>query len=1030
MGECDIRITSTHVRQDDAIASICGRAYAMDLCPNSGAKKYVTLKCMNTENKHTCSPQEHFHYMTSTDRHMYEILLDNEPSRLFFDLERPWNEGDIDVEFFIGKLHQFVQNNPMFSRVAVLRSNRTNVKYSCHLIFPDMIFNRIKTDMKMFVHIFNNLYVNNSRVAFTDPKTGLPRTEIDTSVYSLNRNFRFMGQSKLADTISRRIPFTFSYLESTPTIIPCDTMIQGMWLPKIPNITTLSELNIPIPDYVDIYKGKVWSVYMKRHKRKPNNNTFLIKEVIYQPNKEPLIITKDRDILDALDVQALRNIDFTEAFLPVLASLTTSTELTDTELEEWTDFSKDIKKKRIVREAKNVSKDRTTCAYAIEFLRQKVGRKVLDQRTGVRRRILHDEEERCKFPTDKHGWTVVQSGDDLRLLLQGLENQDNKFIGTYNERRRIIRITGRMGVGKTKAILRYATDRLRRGKVQQVAYVAPRQLLVSNTANSIRNMYPSKAKRFSFKVKEFYHNSYDKIIERERKNQEATSKSSPTFTCACVNSVECIPNTLDILILDEIAMSVGNVFIEWSKRAYNHCYSQIDLERDMYSLLKLRDIMKKSRVAILIDAAMTPLLLKAYTCMWEWPLKVEDMLKENILPGPKTMKQWYLWFKNKKYYIKDGIPCYDPSNRKTCIQMNPLDVVVIPPCIENQSIFTKLVEFPDFPTLLDDLLYNLFEQDKKIVVYVSATFYGHKIASDIAAQHSQLNKDQPLPNVVYFSSTTPADLTKDEAVKIMVREARCAIVSSVLGAGTSIEKSHAYDLAYLFLDMNRGTPDIGTMVQLSARVRSITEQELHYAVRTNRYGRNAQKEDEYLELKRTLLQNVNPDLEAIHNYHSAQYKAHRTQAADRVYCKLSVRESLTVAYSQFDISSGAYVLPSHAFAPENPKPRNKEDNYSRRKNRHFIIQMAKNKNTRDLVSGRLPRHISNNYRTSRKRKTNDNEYSLWYVRNGDGNTSQNFVVPVPPHKMAKSDTVHKKDYSTDEDKYDSDLELCGNEVDM
>ena len=61
-------------------------------------------------------------------------------------------------------------------------------------------------------------------------------------------------------------------------------------------------------------------------------------------------------------------------------------------------------------------------------------------------------------------------------------NQDTKFKNTHNDRRRLIRITARMGAGKTTSVLEFVMDQLHRGNIESAAYVAPRKMLVHTSA--------------------------------------------------------------------------------------------------------------------------------------------------------------------------------------------------------------------------------------------------------------------------------------------------------------------------------------------------------------------------------------------------------------------------------------------------------------------------------------------------------------------------------------------------------------------
>ena len=129
-----------------------------------------------------------------------------------------------------------------------------------------------------------------------------------------------------------------------------------------------------------------------------------------------------------------------------------------------------------------------------------------------------------------------------------------------------MKLEGRMGAGKTTGLLSYAADQLRKGHVKTVVYLAPRKVLVDMVCDKIKQIPALNSKRHKFDVLLYYQNSPDKLALLERKAPHYERQ----FICCCINSIECINNSIDILIVDEIGMSVGNMFLNWSRLANDY----------------------------------------------------------------------------------------------------------------------------------------------------------------------------------------------------------------------------------------------------------------------------------------------------------------------------------------------------------------------------------------------------------------------------------------------------------------------------
>ncbi len=111
------------------------------------------------------------------------------------------------------------------------------------------------------------------------------------------------------------------------------------------------------------------------------------------------------------------------------------------------------------------------CEEALRYLKR-VYANVTDARfdARVKKPLLVPIE-----PAVEHGWTPVEAGDAMRLHIQKLCRQDNKTVGTMNEIRRTYVISGKMGAGKTRAVLEFTVDWMKRGRVSGRDLLGPEE---------------------------------------------------------------------------------------------------------------------------------------------------------------------------------------------------------------------------------------------------------------------------------------------------------------------------------------------------------------------------------------------------------------------------------------------------------------------------------------------------------------------------------------------------------------------------
>ena len=1015
--------SKTFKKLTDAIAhDPKGKVLAFDLGVN-GAKKFSVV-----------DPSTWHETIFSRDVNAYEVLLNTTPTRLFMDIDSPVENGDVHLPDLLRAFHKFTQDRYQFERVVVLTAN-SETKYSYHLIFPDAVFSSVNTGMKLFVWSFSNwycqryIYDEQSNFTFCT-KTGKPKSVLDHCVYTTNRCFRLCGQSKRGKkspplNIMHSLSFDSASLKDTVlqwdalkvTVDALKVTVDGAILEEMLPST------IPFPMNALCYK-------QQQNKTKPdtdpksvsgentmdasgnnyvnsrsvtwrmvNNGTV---DVTYNVKKSTgmknvLHVRSDTDILSVLDARQLRLMGFQEFFLPILESLATSNELSDDQLIEWTGKRSHKRASVLVNAARAkppVTFDRVegfdcttlnvTCEYALKFLRYREHWDVMDVRHGDRRiRDKNDNEEkagctpeidRWAYPTEQTGFKVLQSSE-LRPWLSTLMHRDSEFKSTINQRRRLIRVTGKMGVGKTTGILQYAVAQLRKGLVQNVVYLAPRRILAEMTAERVKTMRPPTRDntRFRFNVLLYHHGSLDKtamyqkppnefyddvditsVIDKHDDGVEYLYKQERNFVSACINSIQCVPHNPDILIVDEIGMSVGNMFLNWTRQAkgtIDFGASEVGAKvpghgvefevssKDLKLIQNITDVMRNSRVTFLLEARMTKKLVDAYNAMYEWPTTMRHYLK-NIAIGDKLPKGYSdvkvlkRWVSSK---IKSGstcVPKYSEEANKVCLEHAPVDVMIHNDSpgndsdVKRRTIFDKVIEHPNHRSIKARIVAATVYENRTAVVYVSSASAGARVIKDIQA----ICADKGLkntPHIRYVTAETLAAVKdKTAAVNEYINEARVIVLSNVIGAGPSYDQPHAFDEAYMIVDCSLGCPTVLDMIQLSARVRSIASKTLHISVESSRSPLTRTDIDKQTSL---LTKYINFIPEII-TYYIGIYKTSYALGQMNLHAKTAMRHALLEAYSVYFQDRDEYRLPEMCFWREKEKTVDEQDTQTVYKN--------------------------------------------------------------------------------------------------
>ena len=706
--------------------------------------------------------------------------------------------------------------------------------------------------------------------------------------------------------------------------------------------------------------------------------------------KKVLHVRCDSDILSVLDARQLREMGFQEFFLPILESLATSDELSNDQLIEWTGKSSRGRAAVFVDAARakppptfarvegfDGTTLNVTCEYALKFLRDTGHWDVMDVRHGDRRiRDKKDNKEktgttreidRWAYPTEQTGFKVLQSSE-LRHWLTTLLRVDNKFKNTENQRRRLFRVTGKTGVGKTTGILQYAVAQLRKGKVQNVVYLAPRQILAEMTAERVKTMKPTlgTTTSFRFNVRLFHHGSPDKtamyqrppnelsLIEKHKNGAKHLYKQERNFVSACINSIQCVPQNPDILIVDEIGMCVGNMFLNW----YRHAKDTIDFEasedgakvpghsvakmtNDFNLIRDITNVMRNSRVTFLLEARMTEKLVDAYSVMYKWPTLMRDYLK-NIAIGDKLPKKysdvkgWKQWVsrkyeqsksKSKRSCCSTYVPKYSEEANVVCLEHAPVDVMIhndtigCESVVKGLTIFDKIIEHPNHRSIKARIVAATVYENLTAAVYVSSTSAGARVIKDIQAMCA----DKGLKNTPHIRYVTAETLVavKDRTASVTeyIKEARVIVISNVIGAGPSYDQPNAFDEAYMIVDCSLLCPPVFDMIQLSARIRSIISKTLHVSVGSTRSPLTPANIDMQISLLSKFI-NYIPELT---KYYMGIYKTSYALGQESLHAKTAVRHALLEAYSVYVQDRDGYRLPELCFWRENEKNEDERD---------------------------------------------------------------------------------------------------------
>ena len=232
-------------------------------------------------------------------------------------------------------------------------------------------------------------------------------------------------------------------------------------------------------------------------------------------NVQTITLATNHDFLKMLNPQEFKIHGSSETHLPILAELVQY--FGRQKVVEWMGDDSKSNYEKLMHEASNYVLP-TTCGggklhikAAVDYL-ERTYQKVSDVRP--------DGDIFSKMPkldtvdpAKEDGWTFVSNKVNFTKTLQGYLPRKHQYI----ERSRDVQIhstviiTGKMGVGKTQRLLRYANKKLKKGIIRSVLYLGPRPLLVEQAILQFRSI--SGNKETSSSSQRVYTTLYQKGVE-------------------------------------------------------------------------------------------------------------------------------------------------------------------------------------------------------------------------------------------------------------------------------------------------------------------------------------------------------------------------------------------------------------------------------------------------------------------------------------------------------------------------------------
>jgi hypothetical protein len=153
---------------------------------NNGIKLFsFDINTTGAKNFFLCPYKQLYNYIITSQEccNFYENYNDNEPIKLFFDIDCKINELNEDTtqEIFINHILNFIKEIINILKIKydeqkiIILTASTNIKYSFHIIFPNIIMNNV-IQIKSLLTDTNNNLINDKIVDLNVYRTGCFRT--------------------------------------------------------------------------------------------------------------------------------------------------------------------------------------------------------------------------------------------------------------------------------------------------------------------------------------------------------------------------------------------------------------------------------------------------------------------------------------------------------------------------------------------------------------------------------------------------------------------------------------------------------------------------------------------------------------------------------------------------------------------------------------------------------------------------------------------------------------------------------------
>ena len=846
----------------------------------------------------------------------YEVLRGDVPLKLFFDVEWPVEglgdktESSNKLKLLMQCVQEYGNYHEMFKECIVLDSSRSGKK-SYHIIYPNAVFRKIDWDLKHFVLGFVRWLIQDKDLKELTYMKKTKRGEqlrciVDTAVYTKNRCFRLLGQSKAKDDrpCTKLAPY-----ESDSIVIPEDTLVQSTELLECVHadyIDSLLTSRAPVDGDYKIYPSADKSTVCFRMHKKSGQDKWT-SELVVSKKLRRLVVKEDEDILKNLDAEELKQADFTGWFLPVLASLTTA--FKDADLIKWMGEEGKVNDKiqsRLSYARQKGSEGNTavvTCETALAFLKKK-HEQVLDMRPDC---VLKKPKLQVIEPAESEGWKFVKTGEELKNQLNYRCNADkqSKF-----ERKRTIFISGKMSVGKTKAVLYFAKERLTENAYQHVTYFGPRTALVEQVSKRVEDITLASTvkRRKVVTVRRYYTGMDDDTIEINGLGYREVVYNSNTFHGACINSAAKTPVSPDVVIIDEAVVNVGNMFIcstQSSRRSTKEdAMNEKAIHRDRDIIEAVIERIRNASVVIYIDAAFSQLLMKTLSLIWSTlsPFAIERYSGKERRALQLSLSKAKTKFPHTTFYTD-----------KTCTHnfqvAQDVHLAVYDPGRES-GIFTHLHEFTNYQHLKMDIM-DSFTSKKPCIIYTSSARTAIELCT---MMKSKGLSPAPMMTLVTRESTVRTTGGMDKCLNDM-NSSHVVVTSNVMSCGMSFEEQDMFNTAYAVFEFSPYTPPLADMIQLCARVRSISSKTLRYTVisRGSRYYAANDTQNVFDRRREELASS--PVCLAFHELNEAEHTDHINMCQQRGYAAACVKKALKAAFTHMKDPTEPPVVPMYTVDP-------------------------------------------------------------------------------------------------------------------